>query len=202
MKEPALEENALVAHVAEGRLTIERRSLDPAPPGEVTVTDPDGKTHKLALKPDGPGRSTAALPATTPGVWQVTDGRRTAYAAAGAANPLEIADLRATASVMGHLARQSDGGVHWLGSAAHPDIPGAAAYRAGPIGVRQFLDRPGAAARPPGDRRVGTGAAAALGGAAAAGRTDGAGLAARGALRAAPTERTASCRAQAPWALK
>ena len=123
MKEPALEENALVAHVAEGRLTIERRSLDPAPPGDVTVTDPDGRTHKLALRADGPGRSTAALPATTPGVWQATDGTRTAYAAAGAANPLEIADLRATASVVGHLARESDGGVHFLGTAADPDIP-------------------------------------------------------------------------------
>ncbi len=123
MKEPALEENALVAHVADGRLTIQRRSLDPTPPGDVTVTDPDGKTQKLALKQTGPGRATAALPATTPGVWQVTDGKRTAYAAAGAANPLEIADLRATASVMGHLARESGGGVHWLGTVAQPDIP-------------------------------------------------------------------------------
>lgn len=123
MKEPALEENALEASVAGGRLTIRRRSTDPAPPGEVTVTDPDGRTRQLKLTVTAPGRSTAALPATTPGVWQVTDGTRTAYAAAGAANPLEIADLRATASVAGHLARASGGGVHWLGTAAHPQIP-------------------------------------------------------------------------------
>ena len=123
MKEPALEENALDAHVADGRLTIQRRSTDPAPPGEVTVTDPDGKTRKLKLTDSGPGRSVAGLPATTPGVWQVTDGTRTAYAASGAANPLEIADLRATAGLVGHLAHESDGGVHWLGSAAGPDIP-------------------------------------------------------------------------------
>ena len=44
MQEPELEENALTAHVADGRLAIERRSTDPAPPGQVTVTDPDGKT--------------------------------------------------------------------------------------------------------------------------------------------------------------
>ena len=44
MQEPELEENALTAHVADGRLAIERRSTDPGPPGQVTVTDPDGKT--------------------------------------------------------------------------------------------------------------------------------------------------------------
>ncbi|MBN8904032.1 MAG: hypothetical protein J0H57_23665, partial [Rhodospirillales bacterium] len=46
-----------------------------------------------------------------------------AYAAAGAANPPELADLRATAGPLGHLARTSGGGVHWLGTAAAPDIP-------------------------------------------------------------------------------
>jgi len=123
MQEPALEENALTANVTDGRLTIERRSTDPAPPGPVTVTDPDGKVQKLALTEIAPGRATAGLPATTPGVWQASDGSRSAYAAAGAANPLELADLRATASVVGRLARNSGGGVHWLGSAASPDIP-------------------------------------------------------------------------------
>ena len=123
MQEPALEENALTAVVADGRLTIERRSTDPGPPGAVTVTDPDGKTQKLPLTETAPGRATTGLAATTPGVWQVNDGQRTAYAAAGAANPLEIADLRATASLVGKLARASGGGVHWLGTAASPDVP-------------------------------------------------------------------------------
>src|SRR3984885_6638356 len=49
MQEPELEENGLTARVAEGRLTIERRSTDPNPPGAVTVTDPDGKTSSLKL---------------------------------------------------------------------------------------------------------------------------------------------------------
>ncbi|HUB48885.1 MAG TPA: hypothetical protein VMB73_28245 [Acetobacteraceae bacterium] len=123
MKEPALEENALTAQVANGRLTIEQRSTDPMPPGEVTVTDPDGKTRTLKLVAAAPGRATASAEATTPGVWQATDGEHTAYAAAGAANPLEIADLRATASLVGKLARTSGGGVHWLGTAADPDVP-------------------------------------------------------------------------------
>ena len=123
MQEPALEENALTAQVADGRLSIERRSIDPNPPGDLTVTDPDGKTQKLSLAETAPGRASASLPAPTPGVWQVTDGQSTAYAAAGAANPLEIADLRATATVVGKFARASGGGVHWLGTATAPDIP-------------------------------------------------------------------------------
>ena len=123
MQEPELEENALTAQVVDGRLTIERRSTDPGPPGDVIVTDPDGKTQKLKLTETAPGRATIGQAATTPGVWQVSDGQRTAYAAAGAANPLEIADLRATATLVGKLARASGGGVHWLGSAAAPDVP-------------------------------------------------------------------------------
>jgi hypothetical protein len=123
MQEPELEENALTARVAEGRLTIERRSTEAAPPGPVTVTNPDGQTSSLKLTESGPGRASAVLPASTPGVWQASDGERTAYAAAGAANPPELADLRATATLVGKLARESGGGVHWLGTAAAPDLP-------------------------------------------------------------------------------
>lgn len=126
MQEPELEENALTARVAEGRLTIERRSTDPGPAGQVTVTDPDGKTRSLALAETAPGRASASLPAPTPGVWQASDGSRTAYAAAGAANPLEFADLRATAGLLRGLARGSGGGVHFIGTGtpgAAPDVP-------------------------------------------------------------------------------
>jgi hypothetical protein len=126
MQEPELEENALTAHVADGRLTIERRSTDPAPPGQVSVTDPDGKVLKLKLAEISPGRATANLPAATPGVWQASDGSRTAYAAAGAANPLEFADLRATATLLRKLTRASGGGVRFIGTGtpgAPPDMP-------------------------------------------------------------------------------
>jgi hypothetical protein len=123
MQEPELEENALTARVTDGRLTIERRSTDPATPGPVTVTDPDGKALRLPLRETAPGHATATLPASTPGVWQATDGERSAYAAAGAANPPELADLRATATQIGRLARASSGGVHWLGASTAPDVP-------------------------------------------------------------------------------
>jgi uncharacterized membrane protein len=122
MQEPELEENALTARVTDGRLRIEARSTDPAPPADVVVTDPDGKKETVKLHEDSPGRATAMRAAPVPGVWQVTQGTRSAYAAAGAANPPELADLRATAGVVGPLARASDGGVHWLAGAEVPEL--------------------------------------------------------------------------------
>jgi hypothetical protein len=126
MKEPELEENALTAHVADGRLTVVRRSTDAAAPGQVTVTDPDGKAQTLSLAEVSPGKATANFAAATPGVWQASDGSRTAYAAAGAANPPELADLRATGTLLRKLVRASGGGVHFIGTGtpgAPPEMP-------------------------------------------------------------------------------
>jgi hypothetical protein len=148
MQEPELEENALVARVENGHLQIERRSTDSNPGVDVTVTDPDGKTQKLSLAQMDPGRAAAAVPAAAPGVWQVSDGTRSAYAAAGAANPPELADLRATATLVGKLARASDGGVHWLDNGSEggnvPTLtrtePGESASGNGWIGLQRRHD--------------------------------------------------------------
>ncbi len=122
MKEPELEGNALEARVDEGTLSIERRSTDPGTMPDVTVTRPDGKTERLKLDATAPGRARGHMAAPLPGVWTVSDGQRTAYAAAGAANPLEIADLRATGTKLAPLVAASGGGIHWLGTGR----PGAA----------------------------------------------------------------------------
>jgi hypothetical protein len=114
MKEPELEEDSLTATVDNGRLAIERHTTEDVPLGEVTVTDPDGRKRTVALKEAVPGRALATVDAPMPGVWQATDGSRTAYAAAGTANPPEIADLRATATRIGGIVRGSGGGTHWL----------------------------------------------------------------------------------------
>ncbi len=114
MKQPELEEDTLAARVEAGQLRIERRSTDPSPSGTVSVTDPDGTTTTATLVQVSPGHATATLAAPTPGVWRVADGPRRAYAAAGAANPLELADLRATGTLVGKLARETGGGIHWL----------------------------------------------------------------------------------------
>jgi len=114
MQEPELEENALTARAEAGQLRIERRSTEETPAPEVKVTDPEGRTSMVPLARSAPGRAVATIPASAPGVWQAADGVRTAYAAAGAANPPELADLRATASRLQSLARATAGGIHWL----------------------------------------------------------------------------------------
>ncbi len=122
MKEPELEEKSLTARVDAGHLAITRQATDISLPGGVTVTDPDGHAQTLALTLTRPGRAVASTPATLPGVWQVNDGIATAYAAAGAANALELADMRATATLLEPLARASGGSVGWLDPAGAPAL--------------------------------------------------------------------------------
>ena len=122
MKEPALEEESLAATVDGGTLSVERRTTSDAPPPPVTATSPTGQQSTLTLRPAAPGRATASMPAPDPGVWRVSDGARSAFAAAGTANPLEVADLRATGSYLTDIVRASGGGVHWLDPAGAPDL--------------------------------------------------------------------------------
>ena len=144
MKEPALEEEALTASVDGGTLTVDRRTTADTPPPPVTVTSPGGQASPLTLRPVSPGRATAAMPAADPGVWQVSDGTRTVFAAAGSANPLEIADLRATADYLAPVVRASGGSVHWLEPAGAPELrpvePDRVASGAGWIGLRRNHD--------------------------------------------------------------
>jgi hypothetical protein len=141
MKEPELDEEALTARIEGGRLLVERRSLAETPHDSVTVTAPDGHTTPLTLAPTAPGRATGQQDATLPGVWQVSDGTRTAFAAAEAANAAEFADLRATASRLGDLAKASGGSVRFLGADGVPDVrrtdPDDTAAGAGWIGLRR-----------------------------------------------------------------
>ena len=144
MKEPALEEEALTAGIEDGRLTIARRTTADTPPPPVIVTAPDGGKTTLALKATAPGRASAVMDAPSPGVWRASDGQREAFAAAGSANPLEIADLRASAIPLAKLASASGGGVHWLDPAGAPELravePDRAASGGSWIGLRRNHD--------------------------------------------------------------
>lgn len=144
MKEPELEENALGARIEGGRLTVTRRTTDAATPPPVTVTDPDGHASRVPLAAVAPGRATASMPAAAPGVWSVSDGQRSAYAASSTSNPREYEDLRATGTKLAGLAAASGGGVHWLLPDGVPEIrrtePGDSASGSGWIGLRRNHD--------------------------------------------------------------
>jgi hypothetical protein len=83
------------------------------------------------------------LPATEPGAWRVSDGARFAFGAVGAANPLEFADLRASAERAGAAASRSGGATMWLADGV-PELRRVLAERAtrgqGWIGLRRNRD--------------------------------------------------------------
>jgi hypothetical protein len=142
MKEPDLEENDLRAAIEGDRLVVTRQSLEPDDK-PVTVTAPDGATSNLTLVPEHGGRSTGVLPVSQMGLYRVTDGTRTALAAAGPLNPVEFADVRATPDKLAPLVAASGGGTFWIGDGV-PDIRRVAASRAaagrGWLGLRENDD--------------------------------------------------------------
>jgi hypothetical protein len=128
MKEPDLEENDLRAAIDGDRLVVTRQSLDPDDK-PVTVTAPDGTTSTLQLTAEHGGRSAGTLAVNQMGLYRVTDGTRTALAAAGPLNPVEFADVRATPDKLAPLVAASGGGIYWIADGV-PEIRRVAAGRA------------------------------------------------------------------------
>jgi hypothetical protein len=121
MKEPDLEENDLRATVEGDRLVVTRQSLEPDD-RPVDVTAPDGSSRSLTLTPESGGRSTGSLPISEMGLYRVTDGARTAIAAAGPLNPTEFADVRTTPDKLAPIVTATGGGIFWVASGKVPEI--------------------------------------------------------------------------------
>ncbi len=143
MKEPDLEENDLRAAVEGNRLAVTRQSLVPDH-DPVRVTDPDGKVTELTLTPEQGGRSRATLPLRRSGLYRVTDGTHHAIAAAGALNPLELGDVRATDAKLAPDVEATGGGIFWIGDGSVPDVqrvsPGRLAAGHDWLGLRENGD--------------------------------------------------------------
>jgi hypothetical protein len=113
MKEPELEEERLAATIAEGTISVERRTMaGSAKP--VTLAYPSGKKVTLTMSKIAPGVWRANAKADELGLYRLTDGTLTAVAAAGPLNPKEVADMRATDRILAPIAEASGGSVHWL----------------------------------------------------------------------------------------
>jgi hypothetical protein len=121
MKEPELEEERLTADVSGGQLAIERHSMKPDVPA-VTVTYPSGKRAQVTLNKISPGVWRGAMKANELGLYRLSDGILNAVTAAGPLNPKEVADMRATDSILKTPLAATGGGTHWLADGGIPSI--------------------------------------------------------------------------------
>lgn len=139
MKEPSLDEEMLTAEVRGNQLSILRRSLTAGAP-TVSVTLPDESTRQVTLADQGDGRAIGGMTVEQTGLYRISDGTRTAVAAVGSLNPLEMSELAATEAKLKPLAEATGGGVRWLSEDGVPDFrrvdPDDAASGRGWLGLR------------------------------------------------------------------
>ncbi|MEM7267876.1 MAG: glutamine amidotransferase [Pseudomonadota bacterium] len=120
MKEPELEEEALIATAQGSTLTIERRSVE-AQPETVEVISPSGERTEIPLEPVGPGRWLATYEAEEQGLHRLTDGILAAIAAVGPPAPIEFESAVSTTELLEPLSDATEGGVVRLADGI-PDI--------------------------------------------------------------------------------
>lgn len=109
MKEPDLEEEALIA-TAEGQtMTITRRSLELAI-DPVEITDPEGNTVTLTLPESRPGVFTENYVGAMPGLYRIKEGDKETVIALGPAAPREFIETIASGDKLAPLVSQMRGG--------------------------------------------------------------------------------------------
>ncbi|HQT64211.1 MAG: hypothetical protein B7Z75_08980 [Acidocella sp. 20-57-95] len=119
LREPALEPEFLAAKIVNGQLQVTRQSLADAYPGDASITQPDGGKLTLQLKAQSPGLYVGSVPASEPGVWQISEAGLNAFAAVSLPNALEYQNLAASAVPLQGRARAV-----WLGQDGVPDLAG------------------------------------------------------------------------------
>ena len=92
-------------------------------PAGAASPDPTGRCRTLdAGAAERRPQHRGSLPVAESGLYRVTDGTRTALAAAGALNPIELADVRTTDEKLTPAAQATGGGIFWIGPGALPDL--------------------------------------------------------------------------------
>ena len=113
MKEPELEENDLRAAVKGARIEVVRRSVEPDS-RPVEMTSPSGAKRRIPLTEGAAGRAVGSVEVEEAGLYHFGDGVRSAIAAVGALNPVEMGDVRATDQLLRPVVVASGGHVLWL----------------------------------------------------------------------------------------
>jgi hypothetical protein len=128
MKQPQLEEEALRLVVQGRDITVERQTMaDTVNP--VTLTSPSGATRTLDLKLDQPGEWREHVGANELGLWRATDGKLTALANVGPANPREFAEVTSTPDMLRPITEATGGDARRIVDGNALSIPRVAAVR-------------------------------------------------------------------------
>ncbi len=128
MKQPDLEEEALRLIVNGRDITVQRQTMADTV-NQITLTSPTGAQRTLNLGAVEPGLWRSTLNANELGLWRATDGKLTALANVGPANPREFAEVTSTTEVLGKLANASGGDARRLDSGNGLAVPRAVAVR-------------------------------------------------------------------------
>ncbi|MEM6489817.1 MAG: hypothetical protein AAF677_16360 [Pseudomonadota bacterium] len=122
MREPELEEEALIATVDGADIVVERRSLEERPNLGVIASPPAGPTQELRLEPEAPGRWRARLETPAQGLWRFASDGLDAVAAVGPPSPREYDEPIATDVPLSALVAATGGAAVWLTEQDVPDL--------------------------------------------------------------------------------
>ena len=111
LKEPELEEEALTATAKGDVLTITRRTVAEDPPGDLTITGPDGTEAVIVLPETSPGRFQADWQAPMMGLFRLTQGDLTRVVAVGPSAPREFEETIADAEKLAPMVAATRGGI-------------------------------------------------------------------------------------------
>jgi hypothetical protein len=130
MKQPDLEEEALRLMVRGHDLTVQRQTMaDNVEP--ITLTTPSGATRTLTLEQVEPGVWRHTLQADELGLWRASDGKLTALANVGPANPREFSEVTSTTDVMSPLTAATGGDTKRIADGSGISVPRVVAVRSG-----------------------------------------------------------------------
>ncbi len=99
LKEPELEEETLSVSLKAADVTVTRRSIKEEPPGNLTVTKPDGSTLDLPMTQLAPGRYETDFAAPITGLYRLSQSDLTRVIAVGPAAPREFVETIASPDV-------------------------------------------------------------------------------------------------------
>ncbi|WP_099824521.1 hypothetical protein [Oceaniglobus indicus] len=110
MKEPELDEEALVASAEGQRVTILRRTLGDTV-GDVEIAGPDGNVTRVPLEPTAPGRFAAEWRAPDIGLYRLREAEQETVIAVGPSAPREFEQTVASGEMLKPVVDTTRGGI-------------------------------------------------------------------------------------------